>query len=52
VNGTTGLSGALSGFMAFSAQSQSHLNAQGLCYIVGQNASDPYFRPMIQPVSQ
>ena len=52
VNGTTGLNGALNAFMAFSAQSQSHLNAQGLCYIVGQNAGDPYFSPAIQPVNQ
>src|SRR5581483_3881537 len=34
VNGTTGLGDAMNAFMAFSAQSQSHLNAQGLCYIV------------------
>ena len=39
-------------FMAFSAQSQSHLNAQGLCYVVGQHASDPYFAPTITSVSQ
>jgi len=32
-------------FMAFSAQSQMHLNANGLCYIVGQQASDPYYLP-------
>ncbi len=50
VHGTTGLADALNVFMAFSAQSQSHLNAQGLCYIVEQNASDPFFSPMIQPV--
>jgi len=37
-------------FMAFSAQSQMHLNAQGLCYTVGQHASDPYFVPNVQPV--
>ncbi len=49
-NGTTGLSDALSAFMAFSAQSQSHLNAQGLCDILGQNAGDPFFSPLIQPV--
>ena len=35
----------LSAFMAFSAQSQTHLNANGLCYIVGQNASDPFYHP-------
>ncbi len=39
----------LSAFMAFSAQSQTHLNANGLCYIVGQNASDPFYHPMIAP---
>jgi len=36
-------------FMAFSSQSQMHLNANGLCYTVGQNASDPFYRPMISP---
>ena len=35
-------------FMAFSAQSQMHLNAQGLCYIKGQNPADPYYAPMVQ----
>ncbi len=39
----------LSAFMAFSAQSQTHLNANGLCYIVGQNASDPFYHPIIAP---
>jgi hypothetical protein len=39
----------VSAFMAFSAQSQTHLNANGLCYIVGQNASDPFYDPMITP---
>jgi hypothetical protein len=34
-------------FMAFSDQSQMHLNADGLCYVVGQNASDPFFKPNI-----
>ena len=34
-------------FMAFSAQSQMHLNANGLCYVVGQNASDPFFNPSV-----
>jgi hypothetical protein len=34
-------------FMAFSAQSQMHLNANGLCYTVGQNASDPFFSPKV-----
>jgi hypothetical protein len=32
-------------FMAFSAQSQMHLNANGLCYVVGQQ--DPFFNPNI-----
>jgi hypothetical protein len=51
---TLGLNGVPSGgipgianFMAFSAQSQMHLNANGLCYIVGQHAADPYFVPSI-----
>ena len=44
----TNISG-LSAFMAFSAQSQTHLNANGLCYIVGQNASDPFYMPVIAP---
>jgi hypothetical protein len=35
-------------FMAFSAQSQMHLNADGLCYVVGQHASDPWFDPSVQ----
>ncbi|HTB57986.1 MAG TPA: hypothetical protein VLC06_08945 [Polyangia bacterium] len=35
-------------FMAFSAQSQMHLNAQGLCYIKGQNPADPYYAPNVQ----
>ncbi len=37
-------------FMVFSVQSQMHLNAQGLCYVVGQHANDPYFVPNVQPV--
>ncbi len=37
----------LADFMAFSAQSQMHLNADGLCYDVGQQASDPFFIPGI-----
>jgi len=37
----------IANFMAFSAQSQMHLNANGLCYIVGQQASDPYYAPNI-----
>jgi hypothetical protein len=36
-------------FMVFSVQSQMHLNAQGICYIVGQHASDPFFTPNVQP---
>ena len=35
-------------FMAFSAQSQMHLNAQGLCYIKGQNPADPFYAPKVQ----
>ena len=37
----------LSNFMAFSAQSQTHLNANGLCYVNGQNASDPFYVPNV-----
>jgi len=37
--------GGIADFMAFSAQSQMHLNANGLCYIVGQQAADPYYLP-------
>jgi hypothetical protein len=50
LNGATGLTNSLPVFMAFSARSQSHLNAQGLCYVVGQHANDPYFSPVIQQV--
>ena len=39
----------LANFMAFSAQSQTHLNANGLCYIVGQNSSDPFYMPNVTP---
>ena len=35
----------LADFLAFSAQSQMHLNADGLCYITGQHAPDPYYSP-------
>jgi len=35
----------LANFMAFSAQSQMHLNADGLCYDVGQHSPDPFFIP-------
>jgi hypothetical protein len=38
----------IANFMAFSAQSQMHLNADGLCYIVGQQAADPYYSPNLQ----
>jgi hypothetical protein len=37
-------------FMVFSVQSQSHLNAQGLCWAVGQHSGDPFFVPNVQPV--
>jgi hypothetical protein len=50
LNGVTASNIAgLSNFMAFSAQSQTHLNANGLCYIVGQNASDPFYMPDVGP---
>ncbi len=50
LNGVTAPAGSafpddLVQFMAFSAQSQMHLNAQGLCYIKGQNPADPYYAP-------
>ncbi|HZL17228.1 MAG TPA: hypothetical protein VFG23_05745 [Polyangia bacterium] len=53
LNGVTAPDGAafpddLVQFMAFSAQSQMHLNAQGLCYIKGQDAQDPYYAPSVQ----
>ncbi len=35
----------LANFMAFSAQSQMHLNADGLCYDVGQHSTDPFYIP-------
>ena len=35
----------LSDFMAFSGQSQMHLNADGLCYNTGQHAADPFYVP-------
>lgn len=34
-------------FMVFSTQTQMHLNADGLCYTVGQHPNDPYFTPNI-----
>ncbi|HUB07733.1 MAG TPA: hypothetical protein VMB50_12055 [Myxococcales bacterium] len=37
-------------FMEFSVQSQTHLNAQGICYIEGQHAADPFFTPNVQSV--
>jgi hypothetical protein len=37
-------------FMEFSVQSQTHLNAQGICYIEGQHAADPYFNPNVSTV--
>jgi hypothetical protein len=50
LNGVTASNVAgLSNFMAFSAQSQTHLNANGLCYIIGQNASDPFYQPDVHP---
>lgn len=39
----------LSDFMAFSAQASMHMNADGLCYNVGQHAADPFFTPRVQP---
>lgn len=36
-------------FMAFSVQSQPHLNAQGLCYVVGQHTADPLYTPNVAP---
>ena len=44
VNGVTTVAD-LADFIVFAAQSQMHLNADGLCYIKGQNAADPYFQP-------
>jgi hypothetical protein len=35
----------LADFMAFSGQSQMHLNADGLCYNTGQHAADPFYTP-------
>jgi hypothetical protein len=51
-SGINGFPNLYPDFMAFSAQSQPHLNAQGLCYVVGQHASDPYYVPNVQPVVQ
>jgi hypothetical protein len=35
-------------FMAFSAQSQMHLNANGICYVAGQHSADPFYSPGIK----
>jgi hypothetical protein len=35
----------LADYMAFNTQSQAHLNADGLCYAVGQHPSDPFYAP-------
>jgi hypothetical protein len=47
VNGVTSVPDNYVDFMAFSVQSQPHLNAQGLCYIKGQHANDPYYTPNV-----
>jgi hypothetical protein len=46
-NGNTSVPDDYIQFMAFSAQSQMHLNAQGLCYVVGQHPQDPFFTPTV-----
>jgi hypothetical protein len=51
-NGVTTVPDSYPDFMVFSVQSQPHLNAQGLCYVKGQHAADPYFTPNVQPVVQ
>jgi hypothetical protein len=48
-NGVTSVPDDYVDFMAFSLQSQMHLNANGLCYVVGQHANDPFFAPNVQP---
>jgi hypothetical protein len=48
-NGVTSVPDDAVDFMAFSAQSQMHLNAQGLCWVVGQHPSDPYYVPNVKP---
>jgi hypothetical protein len=48
-NGVTTVPDDYVDFMAFSLQSQMHLNAQGLCYVKGQHANDPFFVPNVQP---
>lgn len=46
LNGVTaGVVPGLANFMAFSGQSQMHLNADGLCYDVGQHSTDPFYIP-------
>lgn len=35
--------------MAFSAQAQNQLNANGLCCVNGQDASDPFYAPSVTP---
>ena len=48
LNGVTaGVVPGLANFMAFSGQSQMHLNADGLCYDKGQHAADPFYAPGI-----
>ena len=37
----------LANFIAFSSQTQMHLNADGLCYDTGQHPADPFFAPGI-----
>jgi hypothetical protein len=44
LNGVTTVPG-LANFIAFSSQSQMHMNADGLCYDVGQHSSDPFYAP-------
>jgi hypothetical protein len=48
-NGATSVPDDYVDFMAFSLQSQMHLNANGLCYAVGQHANDPFYVPNVQP---
>jgi hypothetical protein len=39
----------LANFMAMSAQWQTRMNANGICYVFGQNAPDPWFEPDVVP---
>jgi len=48
-NGVTSVPDDAVDFMAFTAQSQMHLNAQGLCWVVCQHPSDPYYIPDVKP---